>query len=61
MCVCVCVCRGDRREEHALPGQKSAAMVWKSDTSLVFRIQVIAGKMRRRVLRAKLNFKYVKS
>ena len=44
---CVCVCRGDRGEEHALPGQKPAAMVWKPDTSLVFRRQVIAGKMRR--------------
>nr|XP_055180443.1 uncharacterized protein LOC129509079 isoform X4 [Nyctereutes procyonoides] len=43
----VCVWRGDRGEEHALPGQKPTARCWKPDTSLVFRPQVIAGKMRR--------------
>ena len=75
LCVCRCVyvfvsvfgvfvsvfgvCRGDRGEEHDLPGKKLDARHWKPDTYFVFKPQVILGKMRRLVLATNLNFKYV--
>ena len=47
MSVCVYIYGGHRGEKHALAGQKPAARCLKTDTSFVFRIQVIVGKMGR--------------